>query len=44
MIVIQFSWLPLLWLNSTLQPVYISLYPLIYTLDYNHNFFITTID
>lgn len=39
MIVLQMSWLPLLWMASTLHPPYLSVYPLHYTSGYNHPFF-----
>jgi hypothetical protein len=36
MIVLQFSWLPLLWLNSDLHPHLQSVYPIKYTTGYDY--------
>jgi hypothetical protein len=40
-IVLQFSYLPLLWLNSDLHPPFQSVYPLRYNTGYNYAFFNT---
>ena len=39
MLVLQYSWLPILFINSPLHPPLQSIYPLHYTSFYNHRLF-----